>query len=156
MLPSAILSKCLSHVFKSLHQSTVPVIFCAIDALGQGCWLTMTEIARHWPHAERVSAPLKAADRLLRSAPLSEHRQALYGGMARWLIRESRPLIAVDWSDLKSDARFKLLRAGLTVHGRTLTLLEKVCSREKGEQATAERHFLHELANLLPLIADRL
>jgi hypothetical protein len=68
-----------------------------------------------------VAAPLKAVDRLLRSAPLTRDRDALYGAMGHGLLRTSQPLIVVDWSDLKADGRFKLLRAGLVTRGRTLT-----------------------------------
>ncbi len=97
--------QCLGEVFQSLHASTTPVIFKAVDALGHGGWLTLTEIARHWPGAERVAAPLKAADRLLRSRVLLRHREALYAAMAQWLVREQQPLIVVDWSDFKPKNR---------------------------------------------------
>ena len=72
-------------------------------------------MARHWPGAECVSAPLKAADRLLCSPVLSRQREAMYGAMTQRLLRERRPLIVVDWSDLKADGCFKLLRAGVAV-----------------------------------------
>jgi hypothetical protein len=122
----------------------------AVDALGRGGWLTLTEMARHWPDAERVMAPLKAADRLLRSAVLERGRGALYRAMTVWLIREPQPLIAVDWSDLKRDGRFKLLRAGLVVQGRTLTLWEEVHPQATAGSPAVERAFLEHLAECLP------
>jgi hypothetical protein len=150
MPPSRILPQCLGEVFQSMHAATVPVILKAVDALGNGGWLTLTEIARHWPGAERVAAPLKAADRLLRSPVLERHREALYAGMARWLVREERPLIVVDWSDLKADGSFKLLRAGLAVQGRSLTLWEEVHPEKAAGTVAVETAFLHTLARVLP------
>lgn len=150
MPPSRILPQCLREVFQSVHAATTPVIFKAVDALGQGGWLTLTEIARHWPGAEHVAAPLKAADRLLRSPVLTRHREALYAGMARWLVREKRPVIVVDWSDLKADGSFKLLRAGLAVRGRSLTLWEEVHPESSAGTVAVETAFLHTLARLLP------
>ena len=100
MPPSRILPHCLSEVFSALHQSTAPVVCKAVDALSGGSWLTLAEMARQWPSAQRVAAPLKAADRLLRSRPLTRIRPGMYGAMARWLVREQQPLIVVDWSDL--------------------------------------------------------
>lgn len=81
MPPSRILPQCLHAVFRSLHASTTPVVLKAVAALSRGGWLTLTEVARHWPGAERVAAPLKAMDRLLRSAVLSRERGGCTG---RW------------------------------------------------------------------------
>lgn len=150
MSPSRILPQCLHDVFQSLHASTLPVLLKAVDALSCGGWLTLTEIARHWPGAERVAAPLKATDRLLRSPVLSRERDALYAAMAAWLVRPVRPLLAVDWSDLKADGSFKLLRAGLVVTGRTLTIWEEVHPEAVAGSPAVEAAFLQHLAQCLP------
>ncbi|MGH8110662.1 MAG: IS4 family transposase [Rhodanobacteraceae bacterium] len=150
MPPSHILPQCLATVFDSLHASTAPVVLKAVDALSWGGWLTLTEVARHWPGAERVAAPLKATDRLLRSPVLTRARNPLYAAMVRWLVREAHPLVAVDWSDLKADGSFKLLRAGLVVQGRTLTLWEEVHPERTAGTAAVEQAFLHHLAQCLP------
>lgn len=150
MPPSAILKQCFAEVFSQMHSATVQVMLKAVDALGAGSWLTMTEIARHWPNAERMAAPLKAIDRLLSSQRLARYRVKVYGGLTRWLIRPSRPCIVVDWSDLKVDGRFRLLRAGLAVEGRTLTLYEEVHARAKSGTTQVEAAFLCRLARLLP------
>lgn len=150
MPPSHILPQCLRDVFRSLHASTCPVVLKAVDALAQGGWLTLTEMARHWPGAERVAAPLKAADRLLRSPVLEGNRAALYTAMAGWWVRQARPLLAVDWSDLKADGSFKLLRAGLVVQGRTLTVWEEVHPEKRAGTPAVERAFLQHLAECLP------
>lgn len=150
MPPSRILPQCLRDVFRSLHASTCPVVLKAVDALARGGWLTLTEMARHWPGAERVAVPLKAADRLLRSPVLGRKREALYAAMAGWLVRQARPLLAVDWSDLKADGSFKLLRAGLVVQGRTLTVWEEVHPEKMAGTPAVERAFLEHLAECLP------
>lgn len=151
MPPSAILKQCLGDVFHHFHTATAGVVLKAIDAVSVGGWLTMTEIARHWPDATHVAAPLKAIDRLLRSDPLTTGRERLYGGLMRWLVRETRPLIVVDWSDLKADGGFKLLRAGLAVQGRTLTLWEEVHPSTEAGTPKVEEAFLGTLARLLPI-----
>lgn len=150
MPPSLILKQCLAEVLSQMHRATVEVTLKAVDALGAGSWLTMTEMARHWPGAERVAAPLKAIDRLLRSRCLAQCRAMLYGGLTRWVVRQGRPVIVVDWSDLKADGRFRLLRAGLAVDGRTLTLYEEVHARAKSGQVKVETAFLGRLARVLP------
>jgi hypothetical protein len=151
MPPSLMLPQCLGKVFDDLHAATVPVMLRAVDALSAGSWLTLTEIARHWPDATHVAAPLKAADRLLRSAVLGRHRGALYSAMAHWLIRQERPVIVVDWSDLKADGSFKLLRAGLVSRGRTITLWEEVHPEKVALTVAVEKAFIRTLASLLPV-----
>jgi len=150
MPPSRMLPQCLGKVFDDLHAATLPVMLQALDALSAGSWLTLTEIARHWPDAMHVAAPLKAIDRLLRSAPLTRHRCALYSAMAHWLIRQERPVIVVDWSDLKADGSFKLLRAGILSRGRTITLWEEVHPEKQALNAAVENAFIGTLATLLP------
>ena len=149
MPPSTILEQCLADVFSQMHRATVKVVLNAVLALSKGGWLPMTEMARHWPGAQRVAAPLKAVDRLLSSARLRDYRAQMYGGLTRWLIRQRRPVIVVDWSDLKADGRFRLLRAGLAVEGRTLTLYEEVHPCARSGQVEVEKAFLRTLAGML-------
>lgn len=70
--------------------------------------------------------------------------------MARWLVRSPRPLIVIDWSDLKADGSWFLLRAAVPIGGRTLPVLGMVFSA--GQQGTpkAEKHFLERLKCILP------
>lgn len=150
MPPSRILPQCLRAVFASLHAATRPVVLNAVDALAQGGWLTLTEVARHWPEAEWVAGPLKTMDRLLRSPVLCRERAGLYAAMTTWLVRSMRPLMAVDWSDLKADGSFKLLRAGLVVQGRTLTVWEEVHPEKTAGTPAVEQAFLQHLAECLP------
>lgn len=124
-----------------------PVVLKAVDALSQGGWLALIEVARHRPGAERAAAPLKAADRLMRSPVLTRERGSLYQAMAQWLIREARPLIVVDWSDLKADGSFNLLGAGLAVQGRTLMLWEEVHPQKTAGSVVVERAFLQHPAH---------
>ncbi len=70
--------------------------------------------------------------------------------MARWLLRGPRPLIVIDWSELKTDRSWCLLRAGVPVGGRTLTLLDQVYAGKDQGSPRAERHFLHCLQKLVP------
>jgi len=68
----------------------------AVDALLIGRRLTLMDMARAWPGAERVHAPLKALDRLLGNPHLYVERESLYANMARWLLRGAHPVIVVD------------------------------------------------------------
>jgi hypothetical protein len=52
-------------------------------------------------------------DRLLSNRHLHREREQIYADMARWLLRSERPVIVIDWSDLKADKARCLLRAAV-------------------------------------------
>ncbi|CEJ44693.1 hypothetical protein XAB3213_2730002 [Xanthomonas citri pv. bilvae] len=59
----------------------------AVEALVHGGRLTLIDIARAWPGATRVRAPLKACDRLLCNRTLQAERSMIERDMAHWLLR---------------------------------------------------------------------
>ena len=145
-----VLQKCLSGVFSQMHASRRCVLLGAVAALLMGRRLILMDLARHFPGYERVRAPLKRLDRLLGNRHLADEAEALYAAMGRWLIRGARPVIVIDWSDLKPDASLHLLRAGIPVGSRTLTVLEAIHPERKKNSPRVERAFLHRLRALLP------
>ncbi len=137
-----ILTRCFSSVFNTMHRSRRAVFFRSIEALVTGHRLTLTDIARAWPDAMFVHAPLKALDRLLSNRHMPLHRLALQRNIARWLLRNKMPLVIVDWADLKGDGRWYLLRASVPVGGRTMTLLDHVYPIAEQNTPKAQQHFL--------------
>lgn len=117
-----VLQKCFVDVFSRMHAARVRAVVGAVSALLQCRRLVRMDLARAWPGAARVSAPLKCVDRLLSNRHLQRERFALYAHRARWVVRSAQPVIVVDWSTLKADESAPLLRAALAVGGRTLTL----------------------------------
>ena len=150
MHASAILQRCLAPVLGAMHAGRRSVLLKAVEALIAGRRLTLIDVARSWLGAERVRAPLKALDRLLSNRHLHAERERVYAGMAQWLVRTTHPVIIVDWSDLKADLSWHVLRAAVPIGGRTLPLLDMVFPG--GQQGTpkAERKFLKRLKAVLP------
>jgi len=150
MRASRVLQKCLPDSLARMHSLRERTLLRAVEALLHGRRLTLTDVARSWPDAERVRPPLKAFDRLLGNPHLQAEREPLQREMARWLLRGSQPVIVIDWADLKADKSWCLLRAAVPVGGRTLTLLDMVVpGREQGSPA-AEKRFLQRLRALIP------
>lgn len=145
-----VLQKCLNPALGAMHALRRGVLMKAVEALVSGRRLTLIDVARSWPDALRVRAPLKALDRLLSNTHLHEEREQIYAGMTRWLVRTAHPAIVIDWSDLKRDGSWFLLRAAVPVGGRTLPILDMVFAA--GEQGTpkAEKQFLQQLKAILP------
>ena len=126
MRASEVLQKCLSRSLGRMHALRQTTLLRSVQALIVGQRLTLTDVARDWPDATRVDAPLKAMDRLLGNRHLHAAHQDIYADMAHWLLRGARPLIVIDWSDLKADKSWCLLRAAVPVGGRTLPVLDMV------------------------------
>lgn len=151
MHASAILRRCLSPVLARMHAARARRLLTAVDALVEGRRLTLTDLARSWPGAQWMHAPLKALDRLLGNPHLLSEILPLHQAMASWLLKRSPfPLVLVDWADLERDGRWALLRASVPMGGRALTLFEKVYARERMGQPKAQREFLHTLARIVP------
>jgi hypothetical protein len=145
-----VLQKCLPSVFSRMHVYRATALLCAVRALIASRRLILIELARAWPGAERVRAPLKRIDRLLANPYLRQEREIIYAAMARWLIRHARPIIVIDWSELRDDNRWHVLRAGIPVGSRTLTVLECVYPESMLGSPRAEKAFLKKLKSLLP------
>jgi len=126
MRATEVLQKCLGDALNTMHALRRRVLLRAVEATVQGRRLTLIDLARSWPGAERIRAPLKALDRLLGNRHLHAEHQGIHAAMARWLVRSKQPVIVVDWSELKQDRSWHLLRAAIPVGGRTLSILDMV------------------------------
>lgn len=65
-------------------------------------------------------------------------------------MRSKQPVIVIDWSDLKRDRSWHVLRAAIPVGGRTLPILDMVFPGGKQGSPKAEKQFLQRLAQVLP------
>lgn len=150
MHASAVLQRCLACALSPMHALRRRVLLSAVDALIAGRRLTLMDVARSWLGAERVRAPLKALDRLLGNRHLHAESERVYAGMARWLMRSARPVILIDWSHLKADKSWHLLRAAVPIGGRALSILDMVFAGGLQGSPKAERQFLKRLKAILP------
>jgi hypothetical protein len=146
----AILQKILSPVSARLDLRNARNLMLAVQALVAGRRLTMMELARHWPGAERVRAPLKRLDRLLGNRDVQALRARIYAVAMSWVARSAQPVLIVDWSDLKADGRWQLLRAAAVARGRSITVYEEVHPAARKDGARVHRAFLKRLRALLP------
>jgi hypothetical protein len=65
MRATEVLQKCLGGALEAVHSLRQHVLLRTVEAVVVGRRLTLFDIARSWPGAERIRAPLKALDRLL-------------------------------------------------------------------------------------------
>lgn len=133
-----------------MHQARAKVLLEAVGAFILGRRLVLMDIARSWPSVEQVRAPLKKLDRLLGNQHLHAEKPLIYAAMAKWLLKDPRPIIVVDWSDLQGHGLKFLLRAAVPVKGQTITVLEEVYEEHEKQKPHIEREFLRRLRAILP------
>lgn len=94
---------------------------------------------------------IKCSDRLLSNPHLCDERVLVYRALAhRLLARQPRVGIVVDWSELREDGSFHLLRAAALVKGRAITLYEEVHPQSKLTSPVVHRSFMQTLKSVLP------
>jgi Transposase DDE domain len=150
MHATEILRRPLALALDPMHGRRRNVLLHAVQALIDGRRLTLTDLSRSWPDATFAHAPLKALDRLLSNHHLHREHGVLHRAMAAWLLPQARPVIVVDWSDLKGDGRWCLLRAAVPVGGRALTVYERIYPNARLNSPAAQREFLEALAKIVP------
>lgn len=133
-----------------LDRRLVRRLLGAVDALVASRQLVLMELARQYPGAMRVAAPLKALDRLLSNPRLQRVRAGLYRALWARLWPVAPAWVVVDWCTLKRDESLHLLRAALPVGGRTLSLWDEVHPQAKLGNARVHLGFLATLRRLLP------
>lgn len=150
MRAAQVLQKVLGDVLGSLHAFRRNGLLLAVEAALHCRSLTLIDLARSFPVTVRVRTSLKRLDRLLSNAALQQARGALLQAMVHVLMSCPMPLIVVDWSELKRDGRWCLLRAAIPVKGRCLTVLESVVPRAQLGSGRVQMRFLKELKALIP------
>lgn len=133
-----------------MHGARRRALLLAVEALIAGRRLTLIDLARSWPGAERVRGPLKRLDRLLSNCHLAGVGMSVGRAMARLLLNPDCPVILVDWADLKADGRWCVLRAAIPVGGRALTLYEQVFPISMQNRPAAQKAFLRRLRAIVP------
>ena len=150
MHAAQVVQKIFRPVMARLDARNARTLLFAVEALLTGKRLTLMELARHFPGAERVHAPLKRLDRLLGNHAVQAVRSHFYQAAMAWLLRAPQPVLIVDWSELKSDGRWHLLRVAVAARGRAPTLYEEVHPAARKNAPEVEAAFLARISTLLP------
>lgn len=147
---SPLFQKILGEALGFLHAFRRCGLLLAVEAAVHCRALTLMDLSRSFPGTARVRTALKRLDRLLSNPDLQLARVAIFRAMTQRLLNSPMPLIIVDWSDLKRDGQWCLLRAAVPVKGRCLTILEFVVPRKKLGNGKVQGALLTQLKALLP------
>ncbi len=130
----------------SLHKRRLDCLMNAVGAALHARSHSLSNLARALSARTSVRHRVKCMDRLLGNGTLQRQGVAIYGAMAAQVLAGcSQPVILIDWSDLKADRSVQMIRASLALQGRSLTLLEQVCSARQAATRGTHARFLRHL-----------
>jgi hypothetical protein len=141
----------LSKSCSKIHITRLGSLMNAVEGLIHSSKLTLVSIGRYLSGDSFVKHKIKQIDRLLGNPYLYSEKSIIYSSLAALLIAPySRPIILVDWSGVTHCGAFHMIRASIPMKGRSLTLYEEVYPENKKDSPKANRHFLQQLAKILP------
>jgi hypothetical protein len=130
------------------HKARLVAVMAAVMAVLLSRRLSSAAMGRALPSGSGKHG-IKRFDRLLGNPLLHAELQLFYRGLASVLVTTERPVILVDWTQVRGS--FVALSAAMaTEHGRPLTLLCRVHHVRSLGNAMVQRRFLQQLSELLP------
>ncbi|MBJ7437128.1 MAG: IS4 family transposase, partial [Acinetobacter sp.] len=100
----------------------------------------------------KTRSNIKKIDRLMSNQHLQEEYFSFYKVMASSLINEgSHPKIHIDWSCLCSLTKLYVLRASLSMPGRSIVIYEECHPKKNDNNHSIHKAFLNNLKDILPV-----
>jgi len=150
MQAEKVLHKLLDRTCPKMHMKRCEALRVNVKAALDGESLTVTHLGRAISSEAKEKHCIKRADRLLSNRHVHAERLDIYSTVSEMLIgTRERPVIVIDWSDMDDCKRHFLLRASVTVQGRSLTLYEEVHTREAKEKPETHLGFLKTIHGMV-------
>jgi hypothetical protein len=147
-----LLHKTFQKELPSIHQVRLKNVINASETLIKHNKLTLTALGRNLSNQAKARSNIKKIDRLLSNPSLQTDRLAFYKLMASYLITEgTSPCIHIDWSCICSKTKLYLLRASLTMLGRSIVIYEACYPKKKENNHAIHKLFLNQLKAILPV-----
>lgn len=149
------LVRLLHNLFKkelpSVHKTRLQNLLEACKTAIKSNQLYLTGLGRGLSNKNKPSSNIQKIDRLLGNAHLQEEQNEFYKVMCSYLIPEhSTPWLHVDWTCINSVTNLYVLRASLSMSGRSIVIYEESHPKKKENNHATHKEFLNQLKKLLP------
>jgi hypothetical protein len=135
-----------------IHKTRLNCLMSTCMTASTGNKLFLTGLGRNAVSKTKTSSNIEKVNRLLGNEHLYRERSDFYATMAAQLIpRWMSPWIHIDWSCINSTTNLYLLRASLSVKGRSIVLYEECHPKKKENNHTVHQQFLKNLKTVLPV-----
>jgi len=151
MRPVKLLHNFLMKELQFIHKKRLATIEACCEALIKGNTLSLTHLGRNITSKAKEGSNIERVNRLLANPHLHTEIPLFYGVINNFLIEKgSSPWIHIDWSCLSSTTQLYVLRATLSMRGRSFTIYQEVHPKKKENNHETHVQFLSTLKNLLP------
>jgi len=134
-----------------IHKTRLNCLMRACIAASTSNTLFLTGLGRGIISQTKTSSNIEKVNRLLGNKHLHLERATFYEAMAPRLIPERMsPWIHIDWSCINPTTNLYLLRASLSVKGRSIVLYEECHPKKKENNHSVHKQFLKNLKAILP------
>lgn len=135
----------------TIHTSRLTNLIMFSGVAAKSNKLYLTGLGRELNNQNKVSSNIQKIDRLLGNIHLQAERDLFYQVIINELISEgSRPWIHIDWSCINSTTNLYMLRASLSMSGRSIVIYEACYPKKKENNHATHKAFLNQLKRLLP------
>lgn len=146
----ALFHKFFTKTFDFIHAHRLASLLAVTESILRGAHLSLTNLGRHLAGSAKVKHKIKRVDRLLGNLYLHQERVLLYKAMAeQLLIGLQRVVLLVDWSPY-NYANYYVLKAGIALKGRTITLYEEVHPAKQQQKHSIHQAFVAKLKQIVP------
>lgn len=151
MQPSELLHKAFMKKITTIHKTRLNNIMMSVEALIRSKKLTLTALGRHMQSDTKIRSDIRKVDRLLGNKQLHKEVDLFYKQMNSFIVSaKSKPWIHVDWSCLSSRNKLYVLRASLSVKGRSIVVYEETHPKSGENNHRVHKTFLENLQAVLP------
>ena len=137
-----------------VHKTRLNCLMNTCNTAANNHTLFLTGLGRKDTSKTKVSSNIEKVNRLLGNTHLHRECSAFYQVMASRLIpRWMSPWIHIDWSCINATTNLYLLRASISVSGRSIVLYEECHPKKKENNHAVHKQFLKNLRAILPSCA---
>ena len=134
-----------------MHKVRIEALVKVVDGLLMSGKATLAELGRGIRNDVMEKHNIKCADRLVGNRHLAQERMSIYQALAHWLLGcVERPWIIVDWSEVEVGNGYVMLKAGVVVGGRAISVYEEVHPLKHYCKPKVHRGFLERLYQVVP------
>lgn len=134
-----------------IHKTRLNCLMSICNTAATSNKLFLTGLGRNITSTTKTSSNIEKVNRLLGNQHLYLERQAFYEAMTSRLVPNwMSPWIHVDWSCINATTNLYLLRASLSVKGRSIVLYEECHPKKKENNHSVHQQFLKNLNAILP------
>ena len=149
------LVRLLHNLFKKelpfVHKTRLQNLLDACKTAIQSNKLYLTGLGRELSNKNKTCSNIQKIDRLLGNLHLQKEQNDFYKVMFSYLIQDnSTPWLHVDWTCISAVTNLYVLRASLSMTGRSIVIYEECHPKKKENNHATHKAFLNQLKKLLP------